>query len=707
MSELKIFIATDNHLGYLEKDPLRGNDSFNTFEEILKMAKGCDFLLLGGDLYHENKPSRTTMYRSLNLFRKYCTGNGPIEFTILSDQSVNFPNYGIVNYENPNMNIELPVFSIHGNHDDPSREGCMRALSALDILSVANLINYFGTTQVDNVVVYPLLIRKGESKVAIYGLGNMKDERLNRMFAKKQVTFRRPAEYQDEWFNILVIHQNRENKGRGAKNCIHESFIPDFIDFVLWGHEHECLAELTESVHGNFYITQPGSSVATSLIQGEAKEKKVGVLQVQGQNFKWSTKKLKTVRPFIMEDIRLADLEHLDPEDPKIAQQIHDTLTQRVLQIIEEAKAEHEDEQTPSLVLIRLRVEHTGFPLINPQRFGAQFVGKMANPDNIVTFHRQKAQKVLTVKDRQRDNTTSNMQDVPGLCLEDLVADRLENAEKKLMLIPETSLHNALSDFVNKNLSLSLAQVTSEILEETQRTLKRNNQLDSAQDIHQVIEQTTEQARQESDGKKKERPAPKPLKSGKKVRTSKDDAEFAKSALQEERDEVAYRYDDESDDSPTNINSNSNLSGLQQNSSARKENEYYASSKTGKNVSMDIPTSESENDETMESKITNVRPRKQPRRATQRLTNYVDMTGDDIEDNDSSSPSPTPVKRKINRQKKNLSNTPSTASSQRASKRKLPASLTQSSMRGNAQRPKRTALTGSQLMKDWGPARDS
>lgn len=35
----KILIATDIHLGYLEKDAIRGNDSFNTLEEILKCAK--------------------------------------------------------------------------------------------------------------------------------------------------------------------------------------------------------------------------------------------------------------------------------------------------------------------------------------------------------------------------------------------------------------------------------------------------------------------------------------------------------------------------------------------------------------------------------------------------------------------------------------------------------------------------------------------
>ena len=48
--------STDNHLGFLEKDPVRANDSFAAFEEILKLAKDSqvDFIVLGGDLFHEN-----------------------------------------------------------------------------------------------------------------------------------------------------------------------------------------------------------------------------------------------------------------------------------------------------------------------------------------------------------------------------------------------------------------------------------------------------------------------------------------------------------------------------------------------------------------------------------------------------------------------------------------------------------------------------
>lgn len=41
----------------------------------------------------------------------------------------------------PDLNVELPVFSIHGNHDDPSGDG---GLSAMDLLATAGLVNYFG-----------------------------------------------------------------------------------------------------------------------------------------------------------------------------------------------------------------------------------------------------------------------------------------------------------------------------------------------------------------------------------------------------------------------------------------------------------------------------------------------------------------------------------------------------------------------------------
>jgi hypothetical protein len=45
-------------------------------------------------------------------------------------------------------------------------------LSSLDLLSVCQLVNYFGKSDnIDDVTIYPILIKKGQTKLAIYGLG--------------------------------------------------------------------------------------------------------------------------------------------------------------------------------------------------------------------------------------------------------------------------------------------------------------------------------------------------------------------------------------------------------------------------------------------------------------------------------------------------------------------------------------------------------
>lgn len=86
----QILLATDNHIGYNERDPVRGNDSINTFKEILELAKEkqVDMVLLAGDLFHENKPSRASMYQTLALLREHCMNSNPISLEIVSDVGV-------------------------------------------------------------------------------------------------------------------------------------------------------------------------------------------------------------------------------------------------------------------------------------------------------------------------------------------------------------------------------------------------------------------------------------------------------------------------------------------------------------------------------------------------------------------------------------------------------------------------------------------
>jgi len=91
-NEIQILIATDNHVGYNERDAIRGEDSARTFDEIMRIAKDrdVDMVLLAGDLFHDNKPSRKSLYDVMKSLRKYCLGDKPCELEMLSDASENF-----------------------------------------------------------------------------------------------------------------------------------------------------------------------------------------------------------------------------------------------------------------------------------------------------------------------------------------------------------------------------------------------------------------------------------------------------------------------------------------------------------------------------------------------------------------------------------------------------------------------------------------
>jgi double-strand break repair protein MRE11 len=90
--EITILIATDNHVGYNERDQVRGDDAWKTFHEIMGLAKArdVDMVLLAGDLFHDNKPSRKSMVQVMKSLRLSCLGDRPCPLEMLSDASENF-----------------------------------------------------------------------------------------------------------------------------------------------------------------------------------------------------------------------------------------------------------------------------------------------------------------------------------------------------------------------------------------------------------------------------------------------------------------------------------------------------------------------------------------------------------------------------------------------------------------------------------------
>ncbi|KJA23840.1 hypothetical protein HYPSUDRAFT_39364 [Hypholoma sublateritium FD-334 SS-4] len=476
---IKILLATDNHVGYLERDPIRGQDSINTFKEILQLAvkNDVDFILLAGDLFHENKPSRNCLYQVTALLREYTLGDKPVQVELLSDpeegkaDGFSFP---AVNYEDPNLNVGIPVFSIHGNHDDPQGAGAEGALCALDILSVTGLVNYMGKidlpmTDADaantGIAVRPVLLRKGKTHLGLYGIGNVKDQRMHFELRSNRVRMFMPRD-KDSWFNMLLLHQNRVK--HGPQEFVPEGMFDDSVDLVIWGHEHDCRI-IPEPVAGkNYYITQPGSSVATSLADGEAIEKHVALVQIQGKEFNLTPLPLRTVRPFVIEEVVLADIAEEEGLDLNDQMEITKFLKVKVNKLIEQANEqwdernakaveEGEDVLPRMLPLIRLKVDTTGVTeTSNPIRFGQEFQGRIANPRDLLVFHRAKKAAARSAKvaiDQPElsidDPDLSISEKLARVRVGTLVKEYL--AAQELQLLGEGGMSDAIQMFVEKD----------------------------------------------------------------------------------------------------------------------------------------------------------------------------------------------------------------------------------------------------------------
>ncbi|CEF66332.1 Double-strand break repair protein MRE11A [Strongyloides ratti] len=459
---ITITLASDVHIGYGERKFPRKNDSLTTFEEVLNNAKetDSDCILLGGDLFHENNPTREMQVAVARLLRKYCINSDkvcPLEFLSNAGEIFDHSEFPVVNYKDPNLSVSMPIFTIHGNHDDPSGTG----LTALDLFHEAGLLNLFGKFKdIDNIVVNPILLKKGNTRVAIYGISSQRDDRLHRAFEEKKVIFKRPRDG-NSWFNILVLHQNRPRRDftRRTGAYIPDKFIPNFINLVIWGHEHaskpdpELVERITDGINFRFYILQPGSTVATSLCDDESGEKYCFLLAINGTEFDTTPIRLETVRQMIIDNMDLKVFPNrakfsktsVRPKDAPDEELIHKKISQ-MLEILSNSRLERQ----PKLPLVRLKITYqdsfTCFPPINPKRFGSLFKDVVANPEDM-----------FVVKVNKPKNETINKQKIEEMKASDTFYDVSQVVENYFMnakddealeIVTEESIFKALLEYV-------------------------------------------------------------------------------------------------------------------------------------------------------------------------------------------------------------------------------------------------------------------
>ncbi|GEQ72663.1 hypothetical protein JCM33374_g6350 [Metschnikowia sp. JCM 33374] len=445
---IRILLTTDNHVGYLENDPIRGDDSWKTFQEITSLAKqhDVDMVLQGGDLFHVSKPSKKSLFHVIQSLRLNCLGDRPCELELLSDPSTALRMGDTINYEDPNLNVSVPVFAISGNHDDATGEGL---LSPMDVLAATGLINYFGQIpKSDKITVTPLVFQKGTTKLALYGINNMRDERLQRIMRNGDVTFQKPKSDSD-FFNLLCLHQNHFR--HSMTSYVPEDFFPSFIDFVLWGHEHECIPFPQYNPTTGFDTLQPGSSVATSLSEGETAQKHVFILDIKDKEYSLTPIPLSTVRPFIIRDVNLKKEGFV--EGPASKADVSAFLNQQVEQLISEALTQA---KTPSSVgevllpLIRLRVDHTGnYDVENSRRFSNRFVGKIANVNDIILYHKKKANALPVTDYKKPIGQKGDAPVTSNTSIQKILREYL--GDSNLNLVPEAGMFDVTKKFIEQD----------------------------------------------------------------------------------------------------------------------------------------------------------------------------------------------------------------------------------------------------------------
>ncbi|OMJ21903.1 Double-strand break repair protein MRE11A [Smittium culicis] len=337
------------------------------------------------------------------------------------------------------------------------------SLSAVDILSDSGLINYFGKAKnIDQITLDPILLKKKNTRVAIYGLGSIRDERLYRTMANGRLKMNRPKD-KENYFNIMVFHQNRSPHGR--TNYIPEEFLESFIDVVLWGHEHECLIDPQPNTAKKFFVIQPGSSVATSLSLGESVEKYVGLMTVSGKQFKFEKIRLQNVRPFVMSNIELNKVPQIKQftTEEKIINYLSTQASINIKYAVTKYKEQLSENRynvtnflgSDPKPLIRVKVEYSGgFEPFFAHRFGLSFVDIVANPRDILLFYKNRKTKLLLENPKALTENadfaynSDGEKTVSGNKVGKVVESFIETAD--LSFLVDLELNEAVRQFVDK-----------------------------------------------------------------------------------------------------------------------------------------------------------------------------------------------------------------------------------------------------------------
>ncbi|CAE8643149.1 unnamed protein product, partial [Polarella glacialis] len=156
----------------------------------------------------------------------------------------------------------------------------------------------------------------------------------------------------------------------------------------------------------------------------------------------------------------------------------------------------------PQLPLVRLRVEHSGFEVISGQAFGQQFAERVANPDEVLLFHRRNgggasgSRKVYGIGDVLEIEEGPMGGGEDGIKIQDIIYKYIEG-EQNLQILSEPDLNDAVQAFVHRAEPCAIEQFVKQAVETTNQAVLQDSRAVGQEEVRVQMQDIAESLRQQ------------------------------------------------------------------------------------------------------------------------------------------------------------------------------------------------------------------
>lgn len=197
---------------------------------------------------------------------------------------------------------------------------------------------------------------------------------------------------------------------------------------------------------------------------------------------------LRSCRQFVMDHVVLAN-EGLNEADKNIDSKVEKLLASKVDKMVEHCHMNrYFYDKQPMKPLVRLKCDYTNFETINENRFAQKFIDKVANPRNILMFHKRASESITT--ESALDNEAAKVLRMHGGGeqleygkVHDIVNKYFKVAEdkNKLTALTDKGLGDAIQEYIEKDEKDAISELINFQIEKIQKYLK-NQSMNSIND---------------------------------------------------------------------------------------------------------------------------------------------------------------------------------------------------------------------------------